>query len=106
MIGQRFNNTGAEPRLGLGHFFRSSNAIVTDDQGPIEPMRAVIDQNFAAALAGERMLERIDDKFGDDQPETDRYVRFPILPSEVTLSDRRSRSLIIDAPRLSQSWVK
>lgn len=65
---QRFHNSGAQAGLWRITSYRKPNASVGHRKGPVGRGRSIVDQDRATSLVRERVLERVDDKFSDNEP--------------------------------------
>src|SRR6478672_6808388 len=73
LMGERLDQAGSEAALTGAPATLLSNTIVRDGKGPIRAVGFIAD-GHRVRCAGMRkgMFERVDKKFGDDQPEADR----------------------------------
>ena len=105
LLGERFDNAGAEAVRRPFRFGRSlADAVVGDGKPPVRPGHFVGDQNRAGlGLVDEGVLQRIDHQLGDDESDADRLVGRDPAVARRTLSAIGRLSPIIDAARLSHS---
>jgi hypothetical protein len=101
----RFNNACAKSGMDPVHTgFRKPSAIVRYREAPAGFSTFVPDQDFTLRTVNrERMLQRVDHEFRDDQTKTDRFAGYRPARVASTLIDSGRRSPTIESARLSHS---
>ncbi len=105
-VRESLDNTGAKPWFSCLGVSRHADSIIAHRQGPVGTTSLIVNTYRTLAARGEGVLEGVDNQLCDDQPETDRCVRADNGVVDGNPNGRLSRSSIIDAPSLAQSWAK